>query len=441
MNAAESMVSNRPERPAPLRILFVAPYAPSPIRVRTYHLLRNLCARGHRVHLVCPAGDSDAADLAAVRALGATVTTSPHQRSDALRSYLRALPTHLPLQAAHCLNDAFVGAIRAALAAAPYDVIHVEHLRAAEVALRAVAGLPAAPPIVFDSVDCISLLFERALRRSPSFTTRLMAMADLARTQRYEAQYGRRFAAIAVTSPEDRWALEQLRERFHINGPASIVVAPNGVDLDYFAPQATPRKPATLVFSGKLSYHANHAAALFLVREIMPLVWRSRADVRVVLAGAAPRPELQELACDPRVTVTGFVPDLRPYLATATLAVCPIRYGVGIQNKVLEAMAMATPVIAARQTTVALSAEPGRDLLTAEEPHDYAAAILELLADPARAAALGAAGRRYVEAHHTWAAGVAAFEACYRHAGGAAVLQPPHTPPLSRPAANDAVIM
>jgi polysaccharide biosynthesis protein PslH len=190
-------------------------------------------------------------------------------------------------------------------------------------------------------------------------------------------------------------------------------VVPNGVDLDYFRPTGEPREPATLVFSGKMSYHANHTAALYLLNEVMPLVWRERRDVRVMIVGAGPAPSLQRLAADPRVMVTGYVPDLRPYLARATVAVCPIRYGVGVQNKVLEALAMGAPVITARQTTVALAQLTGRELLVADNAAEFAVGVVQLLGQPEACELLGGAGRAYVEAQYSWDRSALALEQCY----------------------------
>jgi glycosyltransferase involved in cell wall biosynthesis len=397
-----------------LRILMVAPYVPSPIRVRPYNLLRALAAAGHSIHLICPiTNPTDQAELA-VLAPFCSSSAVPLRRSDTLRAYLRALPSRLPLQAAHCLTPAFVQCVRSVLRSGAYDVVHIEHLRAAEIVAQAAAGVAAAPPLVLDAVDSISLLFERTIRRNPTLKTRAITLLDLARTRRYEAAYGRRFAQIVITSPEDRWALTTLREQFGEPTATPITVVPNGVDLDYFQPQPTPRDPATIVLTGKMSYHANEAAALFLVRAIMPLVWQQHPHAQVIIAGAGPGPNLLALAQPGTITVTGAVPDLRPYLAQATIAVAPLRYGVGVQNKVLEALAMATPVVTARQSTVALHVQPGHELLVAESADEFATQINTLLANPAQRHALAQAGRAYVERHHAWATSATQLAACYR---------------------------
>lgn len=415
MIAAPARPQRSPLPAAPLRVLFVAPYVPSPIRVRPYNLLRALAMRGHTIHLICPiTSAADQAELAALKPF-CTGTAVPLNRADRVRAYLRCVPSALPLQAAHCLAPAFVEAVRTAMASGAYDVAHIEHLRAAEIAAQAAAGLACAPPLVLDAVDSISLLFERAARRNPTLKTRAIALIDLARTRRYEAAYSRRFAQIALTSPEDAWAIATLREHYGETDGAPITVVPNGVDLDYFHPTGAPREAATIVFSGKMSYHANAAAALYLLQEIMPLVWRAQPEAHVVIAGAGPGPALIAQR-NARVEVTGAVPDLRPYLARAALAVAPLRYGVGVQNKVLEALAMGTPVVAARQSIVALGVQPGEELLVADTAAEYAAQILALLANPVQRADLSAAGRRYVERAHSWNTSALLLEACYRTA-------------------------
>lgn len=415
MIAAPALPQRAALHDAQLCVLFVAPYVPSPIRVRPYNLLRALAARGHNVHLICPVSSAtDQAELAALQPF-CTGTAVPLSRVDRARAYLRAVPQPLPLQAAHCLTPAFVQAVRTAIATGAYDVVHIEHLRAAAIAYQAAVGIPAAPPLVLDAVDSISLLFERTVRRNPTLKTRAVTLLDLARTRRYEAAYSRRFAQITITSPEDAWALATLRKRFDEAGDAPITVVPNGVDLAYFQPTGAPPEPMTIVFSGKMSYHANEDAALYLVREIMPLVWRVQPEARVVIAGAGPGQTLLAQR-NAHVKVTGAVPDLRPYLARAAIAVAPLRYGVGVQNKVLEAMAMGTPVVAARQTTTALNVQPGGELLIADDAASFAAHILTLLRNPAQRTALGSAGRTYVEREHSWNTSAALLEACYRRA-------------------------
>jgi glycosyltransferase involved in cell wall biosynthesis len=199
------------------------------------------------------------------------------------------------------------------------------------------------------------------------------------------------------------------------NPKSEITVLPNGVDLSYFAPDDTPRDPATVLFSGKMSYHANITAALHLVYDIMPLVWKERPEVKVIIAGKDPPSEIRNPKSEIRnATVTGTVPDLRPYLRSAAVAAAPVPYGAGIQNKVLEAMACAAPVVASRQAVSALGAADGEHLLVADDAEAFAYHILAVLGDRSLAQRLGLAGRRYVEAHHDWNEIAKRLEAIYQ---------------------------
>ncbi len=390
-----------------MKILFVSPYIPSLIRVRPYNLLRALAARGHQITLLALQPPSDAGEpVDALRQFCAAVHVVPHSRAQTLLNGLAALPGSTPLQAAYSRSADFARQARALLAAGRFDVAHIEHLRGALLA-DALAGLP----LVFDSVDSISLLFEKVLKDAPTPKSRLLAALDLRRTQRFEGRLTARFAQVAVTSGADREALLALG-----CDPARVTVIANGVDLDYFQPLAAPRDPLRLVFTGKMSYHANIAAVEDLAHIIMPLVWKHQPGANLQIVGKDPAPVIQALGQHPNIDVTGFVPDMRPYLAQAALAVSTVRYGVGIQNKVLEAMAMATPVVCSPQASSALAAQPGRDLLVGATPEAVAGHIVTLLGAPDQRAAVGAAGRRYVETQHTWDSAAARFEHLYEQA-------------------------
>lgn len=290
-----------------------------------------------------------------------------------------------------------------------FDIAHIEHLRGAELGWS-LNGLP----VVFDSVDSITLLFERVQQAGPTWRSRLLAQLDLARTRAYEGQFLTRFQQVLVTSPHDKEALAQLSTG--TNHHQRLTVVPNGVDLDYFKPLNLSREPATVIFSGKMSYHANVAAALDLATQVMPLVWQQLPQTRLVIAGKDPAPKLLALTTDSRITVTGTVPDLRPHLAQATVSISPMRYGVGIQNKVLEAMAMATPVISTPQAVSALQLQAGQDALVAETPVNMAQAVTTLLTNQELCHQLGQAGRHYVETYHDWNAIAAQLETIYQAA-------------------------
>lgn len=399
-----------------MRILFVTPYVPSRIRTRPYHLIRELVRQGHQVTLLTAAtSEQEARDAEELRGWDVRVEVFPVPRARSLANCLLALPTREPLQAVYAYHPAMEWRLAERARSGEFDLVHIEHLRAARL-VRAVQGIPT----VYDSVDCISLLFEQTLQRTPRWTSRALAALDLARTRRYEAHLLARYDRVVVTSRRDKEALEALARQYLPPSarPAPVTVVTNGVDLEYFRPQDGLRDGRMVVFTGKMSYHANVAGALYFAREVLPLIWAQDPEVQFWVVGKDPPEAVQRLARDPRIVVTGTVDDLRPYLARAAVAVCPIPYAVGIQNKVLEAMAMGTPVVCTRAAAEGLEARPGEGLLVADTAEEFARYVLRVLGDPALAKRLGMAGRRYVEARHDWGAIAERLGEVYRDVTG-----------------------
>jgi sugar transferase (PEP-CTERM/EpsH1 system associated) len=182
----------------------------------------------------------------------------------------------------------------------------------------------------------------------------------------------------------------------------------NGVDADYFQPQperATPfaASEVPIVFTGAMDYWPNIDAVCWFATEMLPRLRERHPGVRFHIVGRSPSPAVRALAGE-AVHVTGTVPDVRPYLQHAAVVVAPLRLARGIQNKVLEAMAMARPVVAAAPCVEAITAEPGRHLLSAADADGFVQAIEALLAEPTRADAVGHAGREQVLAAYGWTA-------------------------------------
>jgi len=468
-----------------VRILFVVPYAPTVIRTRPYNFLRGLARRGHTLTLATLwQNEAEREALGALAREGIAVHAHRLTRARTIGNCLQAALGSGPLQAAYAWVPELAAEAWKLAEGSRCDVVHVEHLRGARYAL----ALRAQAPLVWDSVDCISHLFEQARVQTHSLQARLMSSMELGRTRRYEGRLVRRFERVLVSSALDREALERLAADLHprptppraspealpslpltcseqswplahrrpwVQGrwdirattcpcrqarwgfprldfrrgcasalaiwarreassglataappetgkAASVVVVPNGVDLDAFGPPAGARLLDTLVFSGKMGYHANVTAVLYFVRDILPLIWRERPQTKLWIVGQSPPAVIKNLAVDPRITVTGQVPEMRPYLAGAAVAICPVVYGAGIQNKVLEAMACATPVVSTPASLSALSAEPESEALAGGTAPEFARQVLRLLGDPELAGRIGAAGRRFVERGHSW---------------------------------------
>ena len=193
----------------------------------------------------------------------------------------------------------------------------------------------------------------------------------------------------------------------------------NGVDTAQFSPDlafAAPfaRQDGDLVFTARMDYRPNIDAASWFAREVLPLVRRYRPRARFFIVGAAPTREVLDLGHLPGVQVTGRVADTRPYLAAADVVVAPLRMARGIQNKVLEAMAMARPVVATPEAFEGVHAEPGRDILLASGADETAQRIGEVL--DGLHPTIGAAARRAMQLNHQWSATLAPLDRLFENA-------------------------
>lgn len=191
----------------------------------------------------------------------------------------------------------------------------------------------------------------------------------------------------------------QLYRRFCT--PGRIVAATNGVDLDYFQPTTQGMQPAC-VFVGALDYRPNVDAACWFCKEVWPRIHRRLPGAEFWLVGRRPTAAVRRAARRPGVQLIGQVPDVRPYVGRASVAVVPLRLARGVQNKVLEAMAMAKPTVASPPALAALGAQPGAHLIAASTPGEWEEAVVSLLEDPGACRDLGLAARSYVEKHHHW---------------------------------------
>jgi sugar transferase (PEP-CTERM/EpsH1 system associated) len=215
-------------------------------------------------------------------------------------------------------------------------------------------------------------------------------------------QFERRVAASTVTNVfctplEERIFQEQ------IPGCPSVVIR-NGVDLEYFSPAHNTPEPGHLVFTGVMDYLPNIDGCTWFVEEILPLVRAAVPETTFTIIGSKPTPEVERLAQTPGVTVTGFVDDTRDWLRRGALSIAPLRIARGIQNKVLEALAMGLPVVGTTSATQGVEGEPERHFLVRDDGEGFARAVIELLQDRERAERLGAAGRAFVEERYAWAA-------------------------------------
>jgi glycosyltransferase involved in cell wall biosynthesis len=189
-----------------------------------------------------------------------------------------------------------------------------------------------------------------------------------------------------------------------------VVVIPTGVDTTYFAPSTVAERPRHLVFSGSMDWLPNEDGMLYFVHEILPLIRQQEPSVTVTIVGRSPTPSVARLASDAGIEVTGRVDDVRPYLAAAAVYIVPLRIGGGTRLKIFEAMSMGKAVVSTTVGAEGLPVTAGEHLRLADDPDEFAGAVVHLLRSPIERAQLGTRARHLVATTYDWAAAATELE-------------------------------
>jgi sugar transferase (PEP-CTERM/EpsH1 system associated) len=381
-------------------LLFISHCMPWPPdkgeKIRAWNIIEHLSAT-YRVHLGCVTAEpSDMVHIAHMQGVCASVGAFPiDRRIQKIRALLRARPGR-PLMPDFYFSASLQGWIDDKLQRVPMDALYIFTVAMAPYVRRVTRPLR-----ILDAVDIDSEKWAEYARKS-----RLPMRAVWAREARTLLAYERAAAASCartyfVSAPE--------ADRFALLAPetaATVAALENGIDLDRFSPAHTFAQPFAdsgpcLVFTGNMDYWPNADAVQWFAHEIMPPLRAAFPTLSFWIVGANPGAEIRALAAGPGVHVTGRVPDVRPYVAHADAIVCPLRIARGIQNKVLEGMAMGRTVIASAAAFEGIRVQPGRDLLVADTTEDWLSAITATLAG--EHAQIGQHARAAMERNYAWA--------------------------------------
>ena len=383
-------------------ILFLAHRVPFPPdrgdKIRSFHILKHLAMR-HRVHLVAFADDRR--DLEAHPEFDALLAERVvvWRGKSQWRSLLQALVSGQPASVTAFADPSANRAVSRLLARHSIDAIYVFSSQMAQY-----LPSPCTVPVVMDFVDVDSAKF--AAYAKDSHWPKRMIFAREARTLlAHDVRIARQVTAgVFVSEPE-----AALFRR--TSGAANLVALENGIDTDTFDPEkvapAASEHPMIL-FTGQMDYRPNIEGVTWFADAILPQLRERVPQVRFAIVGRSPSPEVRALGERPGVAVTGEVPDVRPWLAAADVVVAPLKLARGIQNKVLEAMAMGRPVVAS--TAAAEGIDHGGSIRVGADADAIACHVLELLTQPTTAATLGAAARRRVCERYGWGAALAPLE-------------------------------
>jgi glycosyltransferase involved in cell wall biosynthesis len=290
-----------------------------------------------------------------------------------------------------------------------FDVVFVNLPYLAHYGLRRSPPGTRAPAVVIDSHDISYDLARQVATSSAALGQRLHARLNWRKLAREELAAYNDADGVCVCSTTDQ-------QRLAADAPAATtVVIPNAADVEHLQPRATDplADGGTVLFFGLLATVPNVDGVVYFLREIWPLIRAASRQARFVVVGASPAPAILAHA-GPGVMIVGPVDDLRPHLSAAAVVVVPLRLGSGTRLKILEAWAMARPVVSTTLGAAGLDAVPGRHLLIADEPSAFASAVLRVLGEPKLAAELGSAGRALVSERYSWRGAAEALEAFLR---------------------------
>lgn len=381
-------------------LVFIAHRLPFPPnkgeKLRAYHFLKFMAQR-YPTHLLCHIDEER--DLEAVQKIDLPLASLHYHfspRNQRKRRCLKALLTGRSLSVAYFYDVPLQKAFNTLLRKRPIDFIFCSCSPAAEYVFQArISGRT----LLLDFMDVDSEKWRAFSRHTIPPMCWIYAL-ESRRLRPYEKKIAQTFDQVfLVTEAEARLFREKVCDT------GNIFVIENGVDLERFSPDyQSPlnKKSPTLVFTGAMDYWPNAEGVIWFSKEIFPKIKQVFPETRFYIVGKDPTKEVRELSKIEGVEVTGFVADIRDYMALADVCVAPLRLARGVQNKILEAMAMGKPVVATSAAAEGIKAQPGKHLLVADSPDEFAQAILTLLKDPSKALQIGWQARILVENHYLW---------------------------------------
>jgi glycosyltransferase involved in cell wall biosynthesis len=417
-----------------MRILFLTQIIPYPLdsgpKVKTWHVLRYLSEKGHQVILVSFIRPEEEDSVSVLKKICSDVYTIPIRRSrlNDVGYWLRSRLTGRPFLIERDNIKAMRSLVQELLASHPIDIIHADQLTMTQFAIPdnfppnkdVYIAYPISratrPKLVFDAHNAVWTIVERMAKNVPWYL-RPVLQTEARRVKQYEGMIVETFDyTLAVTDVDCRYLMDAqavYKNGIHppngvqasaLKSTNTISIVPIAIDTELLQP--IDRKPgSTNIFTlGTLHYPPNSDGIRWFVREVFPLVRRHIPNVTLTVAGRNPPADFYHYAEESggAITITGYVPDLRPYLEKSALMVVPVRAGSGMRVRILEAFAQAIPVVTTTVGLEGIDAQPGRDVLVGDTPQDFAEAVIRLLDDKALQAQLAVDGRRLAERFYDW---------------------------------------
>ncbi|MDB9964346.1 glycosyltransferase [Vicingaceae bacterium] len=357
-------------------------------KLRAYHQIKEL-AKSNKIYLCCLSDkEIKPSHFEELEPYCEEIMVVKLSRLTILKNLIKGLLfSKLPLQVAYFFKKSAKKPIVHFFKSNNVDHIYCQLIRVSEY-VKEMNDVPK----TLDYMDILSKGMERRIEKSKVYL-RPFVRIEASRLKKYEHFIFNSFENKTIISEQDRDLIIHAQNN-------SIEIIRNGVDLAYFSPRKK-EKAFNLVFTGNMSYAPNVDGVTFLVEELLPELWKKRPSTTLVIAGASPSAKVQRLA-QKNVTVTGWVDDIRDYYACSNLFIAPMQIGTGLQNKLLEAMAMQIPCITSTLANNALKATNGDNIIIANSVEKYVTAIIELLENKTLASKIAQNGHDFVRDNYDW---------------------------------------
>jgi len=397
-----------------LKILFFTHTFPYPlaegIKLMAFNLIKELSAR-HEIHLFSLLEkDTDTIYIPELLKYCKTVQTSYKKlpKSAFLRlwnMYFQNIPYNINQFYAQEAFDKLHDIIKKER----FDLVHFNFFTTSGYRKAVPEGIPA----VLCNYDAMSLHFLRNKKRERNLFKKIYLSKQWKKIAKYEKQIISRFDKTVVVSSVDK---DWLCALFAGSGQqADITVIPIGVDTGYFTPQEAPKDNPSLIFRGIMDFKPNTDAIIHFYKNIFPLIKKKLPDIRLYIVGKNPINKIKSFATDKSVTVTGYVEDIRPYIAKATVNICPMRIGTGMKFKIIESMAMGIPTVATNFACAGIEEiKNGENILVADSPADFSKTVVNLIQDKPLIEKISRNGLEIIRKNYSWPIIASKFETLYK---------------------------
>ena len=379
-----------------MNILYICHRFPYPPKrggkIRPFNMIKHMSEQGHRVTVASLVrSDQEANEGKGLEDFCHQTIIGKVRSWVAWPHMVALLPTFKTSSNAYFYSSVLKHRIKETLNKNSYDLIFV-HCSSVAQYVEDVEDIPKI--LDFGDMDSQKWLIYSKIR---PFPLSLGYLIEGTKLQRVEKELANKFDMCTCTTKAELDTLES----YDANSDTDWF--PNGVDTDFFHLSKKSYDPNTICFVGRMDYYPNQQAVLKFCKTTLPLLQTNRPQVRFLIVGAAPSQSILRLGKLKGVTVTGTVPDVRPYVHNAVATIAPLKVARGTQNKILESMAMGVPTIISKEASGGIDAVAGEHVITASTPGDYCNAILKLMENPDERTRLSHAGRKRVISHHNWA--------------------------------------